>query len=240
MNTWVGTSGWSYDEWKGSFYPEDLPKKKMLEYYSGRLRSVEVNNTFYRMPRREVLAGWRDQTEDGFSLVLKASRRITHKARLGEDAADPLEYLCGNATELGPKLGPILFQTPPWFKKDVSRLRTFLEWIPEGIRAAFEFRSTSWFVDEVFDVLREGGAALVAADTGDEEKDPPLVATAPFGYARLRREAYEDGLLEEWAERLAGAGFDDLWVFFKHEDEGAGPRLAARFRELLEGDSATE
>lgn len=233
MNAWVGTSGWSYDEWKGSFYPEDLPKEKMLEYYSARLRTVEVNNTFYRMPKREMLAGWREQTPDDFSFVLKASRRITHKARLGEDAVDPLGYLTDNVTELGAKQGPLLFQTPPWLKRDVDRLRTFLSHIPDGVRAAFEFRSTSWFVDEVFEALGEAGAALVVADTGDDEKDPPLVATAPFGYARLRREAYEDGLLESWAQRLAGAGWDDLWVFFKHEDEGAGPRLAARFRDLL-------
>jgi uncharacterized protein YecE (DUF72 family) len=235
MNVWIGTSGWSYNEWKGPFYPEDLPNDRMLAYYAERLRAVEVNNTFYRMPKRDVLRGWSDQTPDDFSFVLKASRRITHQARLGEEAKDALDFLLANSEELGAKRGPILFQTPPWLKRDVGVLEAFLAAIPEGVRAAFEFRSTSWFVEDVFQVLREGGAALVAADTGDPEKDPPLVSTAPFGYARLRREEYEDGLLESWARRLGEAGWADLWVFFKHEDEGAGPRLARRFADLLSG-----
>jgi uncharacterized protein YecE (DUF72 family) len=235
MNLWVGTSGWSYDEWRGSFYPEDLPKARMLEYYAERLRAVEVNNTFYRMPKRDVVRVWRDQTPDDFSFVLKASRRITHQAKLGDSAGDALDFLLASSEELGGKRGPILFQTPPWLKGDPGLLRSFLDRVPDGVRAAFEFRSTSWFTDEVFSALADRGAALVAADTGNEEKDPPLVATGSFGYARLRREEYADGLLESWAARLRDTGWDDLWVFFKHEDEATGPRLARRFLDVLSG-----
>ncbi|MBW3535310.1 MAG: DUF72 domain-containing protein [Gemmatimonadetes bacterium] len=235
MRAYVGTSGWSYKEWKGPWYPEDLSSDAMLGWYAGRLNSVECNNTFYRLPKRDVLRSWAEQVPDGFSFVLKASKRITHQAKLGADAADPLAYLCDAAGELGDRLGPILFQTPPWLKKDAGLLRDFLARVPEGVRAAFEFRSTSWFDEEVYDVLRQGGAALVAADTGDADKDPPLVATAPWGYARLRREAYDDGLLEDWARRLEATEWDEAWVFFKHEDEGAGPRMAERFAGLLAG-----
>ncbi len=235
MRAHVGTSGWSYDEWKGPWYPDDIASGDMLGWYAGRLNSVECNNTFYRMPKKEVLRGWGEQVPDGFSFVLKASRRITHQAKLGPDAADPLGYLLGNAAELGDRLGPILFQTPPWLKKDAALLRDFLALLPEGTRGAFEFRSTSWFDDEVYDLLKGAGAALVAADTGDEAKDPPLVSTASWGYARLRREAYDDSLLARWAEDLSGTGWDHAWVFFKHEDAGAGPRLAERFQGLLAG-----
>ena len=235
MNVWVGTSGWSYDEWKGSFYPEDLPKDGMLEYYASRLRSVEVNNTFYRMPRKEVVRGWREQTPADFSFVLKASRRITHQAKLGDDAGDALDFLLASSEELGEKRGPILFQTPPWLKGDVGLLSAFLQRVPEGVRAAFEFRSTSWFTEDVFQALADAEAALVVADTGNTEKDPPLLRTAPFGYARLRREEYDGGLLDDWATNLRGAGWTDLWVFFKHEDEATGPKLAQRFSALLSG-----
>lgn len=234
MRVWTGTSGWSYDEWKGPFYPEDMKSEGMLAYYAERLGSVEVNNTFYRLPKKDVLAGWRDGTPDGFSFVLKASRRITHQAKLGPDAADPLGWLLESSSVLAEKRGPILFQTPPWLKKDLPLLEDFLALLPGDVRAAFEFRSTSWFDDVVFDALRQAGAALVLADTGDADKDPPQVATAPFGYARLRRESYEDGELEARAAELRGLGWEELWVFFKHEDAGAGPRLAMRFREMLE------
>ena len=233
MKLWVGTSGWSYKEWKGTFYPDDMSNDKMLAYYSERLTSVEVNNTFYRMPKREVVEGWSAQTPAGFSFVLKASRRITHQAKLGPEAAGPLAYLLESSEALGEKRGPILFQTPPWLKKDMETLGAFLELVPPQVKAAFEFRSTSWFDDDVYDCLRSHGAALVVADTGNDEKDPPLVATAPFGYARLRREEYQEGLLEDWARRLADAGWNELWAFFKHEDGGTGPRLATRFRELV-------
>jgi uncharacterized protein YecE (DUF72 family) len=231
----AGTSGWSYKEWKGPFYPADLPSDAMLRYYSERLPSVEVNNTFYQLPKRELLAGWAEQVADDFTFVLKASRRITHNAKLGSAAADPLAYLFSVAEVMGPKLGPILFQTPPWLKKDLPVLRDFLALLPEGRRAAFEFRNATWFDDEVYQALSDRDAALVTADTGEEGKDPPLRPTATWGYARLRRESYEGGELEDWARRLTEPSWTELYAFFKHEDEGAGPRLASRFLELVKG-----
>jgi uncharacterized protein YecE (DUF72 family) len=231
----AGTSGWSYKEWKGPFYPEDLSNDAMLRYYSERLPSVEVNNTFYRLPKREVLAGWAEQVPGSFTFVLKASRRITHGAKLGPDAAEPLTYLFEVAGAMGDRLGPVLFQTPPWLKKDVAVLRDFLELVPAGRKAAFEFRNATWFDEEVYQALSDRDAALVAADTGEEGKDPPLRPTASWGYARLRRESYEGGLLEDWAKRLTEPSWSELYAFFKHEDEGAGPRLAARFLELVGG-----
>lgn len=228
----VGTSGWSYPEWKGSFYPEDIHADRMFAYYAERFDSVEVNNTFYRLPKREVLRGWSEQVPPGFSFVIKASQRITHKARLGAEAADPLAYLLECCGELGDRLGPVLYQTPPWLKKDAALLEGFLALLPAGHRAAFEFRNASWFDDEVYRILGARNAALVVADTGEEGKDPPLVRTADWGYARLRRVEYPGDLLAQWAARLAATEWRELWVFFKHEDEATGPRLAARFRDL--------
>ena len=229
MRLRTGTSGFSYKEWKGSFYPEKLPATRMLEYYSRRLDAVEINNTFYRLPRAELLEKWKSQTPEDFAFVLKASRRITHHKRL-KDADEPLEYLTRTATQaLGASMGPILFQLPPYLRKDVGRLAAFLETVPEGVRAAFEFRHESWFDDDTYQALSDGGAALVTADTG--EGDAPVEATAGFGYARLRRPEYEDGDLGGWAAAFREQVWDDLYVFFKHEDAGAGPALAARFRE---------
>lgn len=227
---WTGTSGFSYKEWKGSFYPERLPATKMLAYYSRQLPSVEINNTFYRLPRAELLDKWAAQVPDDFSFVLKASRRITHMKRL-KDADETLEYLVTTARgALGPRLGPLLFQLPPYLRADAGRLCDFLALIPDDVRAAFEFRHASWFSDEVYKALADHGAALVTADTG--EGDAPVVETAPFGYARLRRPGYADGELAEWAEVLRRPAWSDVFVFFKHEDAGAGPRMAAAFREV--------
>ena len=226
---WTGTSGFSYKEWKGSFYPDELPANRMLEYYSRRLSSVEINNTFYRLPRAEMLEKWAAQVPEDFAFVLKASRRITHMARL-KDAGDPLEYLARTAVgALGDRLGPILFQLPPYLRMDVARLRDFLAIVPEDVRAAFEFRHESWFVSDVYQALADHGAALVIADTGDGEA--PVVETASFGYARLRRPGYGEADLAEWAATLRRPAWRDVFVFFKHEDEGAGPRMAAGFRE---------
>jgi uncharacterized protein YecE (DUF72 family) len=232
MAVHIGTSGWSYPEWRGSFYPEDLKSDRMLAFYGEHFDSVEVNNTFYRLPKREVLEGWAGQVPAGFSFVVKASQRITHRAKLGPDSADPLRYLLETCGALGEKLGPVLFQTPPWLKRDLGVLRDFLALLRADVRAAFEFRNETWFADPVYEALAERNAALAVADTG-EEGDPPLVKTADWGYARLRRVEYPGALLDEWAERLAGVPWGHLWVFFKHEDEGTGPKLAARFRGLI-------
>ncbi|NNM32886.1 MAG: DUF72 domain-containing protein [Gemmatimonadetes bacterium] len=227
MKLWSGTSGFSYSEWKGAFYPEDLPQSGFLAYYGEHLNSVEINNTFYRLPKADMLEKWRAQVPDDFRFVLKASQRITHHKRLKE-ASDPLEYLASTATgALGSALGPILFQLPPYFRKNVDRLRDFLATIPEDIQPAFEFRHESWFEDDTYEALAEADAALVTADTGEGEA--PVVGTAPFGYARLRRPGYTDEELEEWARRFKEEGWSDLYVFFKHEDEATGPALAARF-----------
>ena len=230
---WTGTSGFSYKEWKGSFYPEKLPATKMLAYYSRQLSSVEINNTFYRLPRAEMLEKWAAQVPDDFAFVLKASRRITHMKRL-KDAGDPLEYLVRTSVgALGLRLGPILFQLPPYLRADVERLADFLALLsegvgaPDGFRAAFEFRHASWFTEEVYQALADRGAALVTADTGDGEA--PVVETAGFGYARLRRPGYGEAELRDWAAALQRPAWSDVFVFFKHEDEGAGPRMAAGF-----------
>lgn len=233
MRIRAGTSGWSYKEWKGYFYPEKLAAKDMLRYYSERFSSVEVNNTFYRMPNEATLAGWASQTPEDFTFVLKASKRITHDKRLKE-VEDSVRYLLPTAAALGTKLGPFLVQLPPNMKKDVPRLRDFLAIFPA--RAAFEFRHTSWFDDEVYAALREKNAAWCIADTG-EEGDPPFVSTADWGYLRLRRVVYEEADLRDWAERIRGQSWGEVFAFFKHEDAGTGPRLAARFMELWGGGS---
>lgn len=238
MRPWIGTSGWSYDAWKGGFYPEKIGSSDMLGYYAERLPAVEVNNTFYRLPKRDVLEGWGEQVSDRhFRFVLKASRRITHQAKLGEGGYDALDFLTGNREALGAAAGPILFQTPPWLKKDTGLLEAFLDRLPDGLQAAFEFRSTSWFEDDVFDALRSRDAALVTAETEEPDKDPPFVSTAGWGYLRLRKPAYEPEEVEAWAERIGGEDWTDAYVFFKHEDEGTGPRLAGRMLDLLGGRS---
>lgn len=231
MRILAGTSGWQYKEWKGSFYPENMSTDGMLEYYAARFSTVEVNNTFYRMPKESVLRAWAEAVPEGFTFVLKASQRITHYARLRDEALDPLNYLLRAAASLGNRLGPLLFQLPPNLKKDIPRLSGFLSHLPAGTRAAFEFRHPSWFEDdEVLEVLRAHDVALCVANTNEEET--PLHATASYGYLRLRKEAYEEGELESWAERIQAQPWTEAYVFFKHEDEGTGPKLAARFLEI--------
>ena len=226
----AGTSGYAYKEWKGSFYPQDLPQAGMLAHYAGRLPTVEINNTFYRMPTEKLLGGWADQVPSGFSFALKASRRITHIKRLA-GVEEELGYLVQTAAaSLGPRLGPVLFQLPPNLKKDVERLRGFLALLPPRLKAALEFRNETWFDEEVYAALRERGAALVVADT--DETDTPLVRTADWGYLRLRGMSYDDGDLERWIGQIREQGWADCWVFFKHEDAGTGPRLALRLFEL--------
>jgi uncharacterized protein YecE (DUF72 family) len=204
----------------------------MLGYYAGRLDAVEINNTFYRMPTRKLLDGWAGQVPEDFRFALKASRKITHQKKLA-GCADEVAYLAETSAALGERLGPTLVQLPPYLKLDLELLRGFLACAPPGFPVAVEFRSSSWFDDEVYAALREFGAALVVSDM-DEKPEPPVVATAPHGYARLRRVDYDDDALARWAGRFAEAGWDEAYVFFKHEDEATGPRLAARFRELAE------
>ena len=231
MDLHVGTSGYSYKEWKGPFYPEDLAAADMLRYYGERLGSVEINNTFYRMPKTSVLESWAEQVGDGFRFSIKASQKITHRKRLKE-AADETGYLVDTVRALGAKLGVLLFQLPPNLKKDVERLRSFLALLPSDLPVAFEFRHESWMDDEVLDALRGHGAALCCADTDEGEEDAAIVATAPFGYLRLRRPDYAAPDLARWAERVQAQPWERAFVFFKHEDEGAGPRMAMQFLEV--------
>jgi uncharacterized protein YecE (DUF72 family) len=232
----AGASGFSYKPWRGKFYPEDLPDSEMLAWYAGKLPTVEINNTFYQMPRSTVLAAWAERTPPSFRFALKASQRITHKQRL-KDAAESVGYFFKAAEALGDKLGPTLFQLPPYMRKDLPLLEEFLTLLPEGRRAAFEFRHASWADDEVHEVLRKHGAALCVADTDELESDPDVVPTADWGYLRLRRSGYADGALRSWAERIGSQPWSEAYVFFKHEDEGAAPKMALQLLELA-GTSA--
>lgn len=214
---WVGASGYSYKEWKGSFYPETMKPDAMLAFYAQRLPSVEINNTFYQMPKAAVLEQWAQAVPDGFRFAIKASRRITHDARLKADAAaDSVAYLYRALETLGAKRGPVLFQLPPFLKKDLPRLTDFLQVLPEGHQAAFEFRNDSWFDDDVYAALKSAGASFVLSEREDD-KPPPLVETAPSGYLRLRLEEYSEDDLAQWAQRLADTAWQDVHVYFMHE-----------------------
>jgi uncharacterized protein YecE (DUF72 family) len=234
MRILVGTSGWSYKEWKGSFYPPKLPQDEMLGFYASRFPTVEVNNSFYRIPSEKVLAGWAEQVPPDFRFVLKASRRITHNSRLADDDGS-LEYFLRAANPLGERLGPTLFQLPPTFKKDAVRLRDFLARLPKRWMAALEFRHASWFDDEVYDLLRSHDVALVAVDEDEAEgKGAPLVPTASWGYFRLRRTAYDTDALEAWASRMQRAEWKEAYVFLKHEDGSPrGPGAAEDLKGIL-------
>ena len=223
----VGTSGYNYAEWKDTFYPADLPASKMLAYYVEHFSTVEINATFYRMPTARTLAAWRDTAPAGFTFVLKAPQRITHVARL-RDVDEPLRYFCDTSRTLGAMLGPVLFQLPPNFKKAADRLGDLLAQLPPGLRAAFEFRHPSWFDDETYALLRARNAALCVADT--DEGTTPTVATADWGYVRLRAVEYADDDLKAWVATLrrVGGGWREAFVFFKHE--AGAPRLAAAFQ----------
>jgi uncharacterized protein YecE (DUF72 family) len=220
----VGTSGYSFKEWKGSFYPADLPDKQMLPYYASRLPVVEINYTFRHMPAEKTLAAWAAATPPEFVFVLKASQRITHIQKL-KDAGENVRYFATTAATLGPKLGPILFQLPPYMRKDAALLARFLDELPAPHRYAFEFRHPSWFDDEVHGLLRARGVSLCINET--EEGAPALAVTAPYLYLRLRREDYAPAEIAAWGQRLAAqaAAGIDVYAFFKHEKEG--PRFAA-------------
>ena len=226
MKLLAGTSGFAYKEWKGIFYPEKIKPADMLSFYAKVFTGVEINNTFYRMPSADVVAGWAEQVPAGFTFVLKAPQKITHFKRLKECESE-VDYFTTVARTLGTHLGPVLVQLPPNFKRDDDRLRNFLQMVPDDLRLAFEFRNPSWLDEAVYDVLRKHDAALVIAH--DEETETPLVATASWGYARLRKVVYETGEVAAWADRLKAENWRELYAFFKHEDEGTGPGLAQEF-----------
>lgn len=226
----VGTSGFAYPEWKGVFYPADLPASRMLAYYAERFDTVEINATFYRMPTPRTLAGWAALTPERFVFALKAPQRITHVARL-RGVEDSVRAFLEAARTLGPRLGPVLFQLPPSLPRDLDRLDGLVARLPAGVRVAVEFRHPSWFAEPVYERLRSAGVALCVADT--EAGTTPLEVTADFGYLRLRDADYDDAALDRWAGTIRGA-WREAWVYFKHEASGRGPALAARLRERLE------
>ena len=232
MKIWVGTSGFQYPEWKGNFYPEDLPTAGMLPFYADRFLTTEINYTFHRIPVAKTIDNWNHLTPETFCFALKAPQKITHFAKL-RDCADTLRYFYDVVSGLGKKLGPVLFQLPPNFKKDTLVLGDFINGLPEGLRAAFEFRHESWFDDEVFETLRARNAALCIADT--EMLETPKISTAEYGYLRLRRQDYEKSDVQRWAEfvREQKQNWQDAFIYFKHEEAGIGPKLARQMMEVL-------
>ena len=232
MEIFAGTSGFSYAEWCGRFYPEALPAAQMLRFYSSRLPTVEINNTFYRMPSPDLVAGWRDEVADSFCFAVKVPRRITHQKRL-VDVGQDVAHLLAVIDVLGAKLGPLLFQLPPFLKKDLGLLTAFLAELPEGRRVALEFRHASWFTDDVYSALSARNVALVAGDLDEVEKSPPLVATADFGYLRLRRPDYDRESIADWATRIAAQPWQSAYAYLKHEV--LGPMFAEALLAQLSG-----
>ena len=228
MKLYCGTSGFSFKEWKGPFYPEKLPANKMLAFYAERLPTVEINNTFYRMPRPSVLEGWAAQVPDTFRFAIKAPRRITHFKQLA-DCSDEAGYFFEALAALGQRLGVVLFQLPPHARVGVEKLGAFLDLVPDEVPVAFEFRHASWRDESVFAALARRGAAWVTADN-DGGEPPELPDTAPLTYLRLRAESYADHALRSWKARCAN--FEHAFVFFKHEDGAAGPAYARRMLDL--------
>ncbi len=224
----VGTSGYNYEAWRGSFYPEELPSRRMLSYYGERFDTVEINYSFYRKPTAKILQNWASQVPERFRFALKAWQRITHQKRLRE-SAELVTAFAEAARELGPRLAPVLYQLPPNLKANLPLLRDFLNQLPRDLKAAFEFRHESWFSDETFSALRQAGAALCVAES--DELLTPQIQTAPFGYFRLRRLDYDEAALRRWAEQVRG--YEEAFVYFKHEDEARGPAFATQFLPLL-------
>jgi uncharacterized protein YecE (DUF72 family) len=222
---WVGTSGYNYPEWRGTFYPEKFSTAKMLDFYAQRFSTVEINYTFYRMPTEKLLAGWAAATPERFTFTLKAPRRITHDAKL-QRCEDTLQSFCRTAQTLGPKLAVLLFQLPPTFKKDLHLLRDFIELLPQGTRAAFEFRHASWLEPHTFDILRSRNLALCIADS--EKMTTPVELTADYAYFRLRDEGYQQSDIERWGRTIDELAVPEAFVYFKHEEQGLGPDFAQR------------
>jgi uncharacterized protein YecE (DUF72 family) len=227
MQLYVGTSGYSYKEWKGSFYPEKIPAKEMLSYYATRLPAVEINNTFYRLPQKSVLENWKEQVPAGFKFSVKTSQRITHFKRLRE-VEEETRFFFDTIQALEDRLGVVLVQLPPNMKKDLERLKTFVELLPPGAPVSFEFRHPSWFEDDVIEMLSRHNLPLCVSDT-DEMPVHHIDRTADWGYLRLRRVIYSETHVSDWLERVRAQNWKAAYVFFKHEDEGTGPRLAAQF-----------
>jgi uncharacterized protein YecE (DUF72 family) len=233
MRIHVGTSGYNYPEWRGSFYPADIKAKDMFAFYAAQFHAVEINYTFYRMPTAKTTGAWLAQAPPGFKYVLKAPKRITHEKRL-KDCKDSVDFFCESARVLGDHLGPLLFQLPPTFKLDLARLEAFVAELPAGFQSAFEFRHDSWLVDDVFMLLEKHGQALCIADFGDHTT--PFQATARHGYFRLRDEGYVEADLVPWVDQIGRRAdrWDDVYVFFKHEEEGKGALFAKQFCDLLD------
>jgi uncharacterized protein YecE (DUF72 family) len=231
MPAWIGTSGYNYPEWKGTFYPQTLPAAKMLPYYAERFPTVEINYTFYRMPTEKIVEGWHQATPERFALTLKAPRRITHDSRL-RNCADPVRQFLEVASTLGPKLGALLFQLPPNLKRDLALFDAFLDTLPPRVRAAFEFRHDSWFDADVYARLRARSLALCIADS--EKLSTPVELTADYAYFRLRDEGYTGDDISRWADVVRGASeTGDAFVYFKHEEEGKGPEFARQLMDRL-------
>ena len=231
MKTWIGTSGFQYAEWKGLFYPEDLAASKMLPYFAERLATTEINYTFHRIPSPKTIENWIRQTPENFRFALKAPQKITHSAKL-RDCQDTVDYFCRVIGQLGTRLGPVLFQLPPYLKKNADVLGAFLRELP-AMRAAFEFRHESWLDEEVFALLRDRNVALCIADT--EKLSTPVVATSDYGYLRLRRVDYSGDDVARWADvvREKQPNWQETFIYFKHEESGTAPRLAAQMIERL-------
>lgn len=230
----AGTSGYSYPEWKGSFYPEKLPQSKFLEFYAGKFSTVEINNTFYRFPAAKLLEGWRDGTPEGFTFAVKANQGITHRGRL-HNVDELTRDFIDRCRLLEGKLGPILFQLPPNFKRDDERLQNFLDILDPRLRYAFEFRHASWFDDAVFAALSDSGAALCVSE-GDT-LDTPRLATGKFVYVRLRKEEYADAEMADWHAWMTGQAEEgrEVFTYLKHDEAGTSPEYALR---LLAGPPA--
>ena len=228
MKLLAGTSGYAFKEWKGPFYPEDLKDDAMLGFYAGKFPTVEINNTFYRLPKESVLLDWASQVPGSFTFAIKASQKITHFARLKPESQGAVEFLLKNTKVLGERLGPILFQLPPNLKKDLPRLKAFLEFLPADRRYTIEFRNEAWFDDEVYAVLRERDIPVCV--TEQPEFASPVVATASWGYARLHKLDYTAAQLGEWAKKIAALPWSDAYVYFKHDEgEGSGPPAVSTF-----------
>jgi uncharacterized protein YecE (DUF72 family) len=230
MTLYVGTSGYSYKEWKGRFYPETIASKEMLAYYASRLHAVELNNTFYRMPQPNMIESWKAQAPESFRFSVKAPQSITHFRRLS-NARSQTEQMLKTVAALEDRLGAVIFRLPENMKKDLKRLETFLRELPADTPAVFDFRHPTWFDDEVVALLRSENRVFCISDI-EELPESYTFKTAEWGYVRLRREHYTKAELVKWIKRIKAQNWKDTYVFFKHEDEGTGPRLAAQFKVL--------